>query len=161
MVRLLRPFLHGRDTMPRNRPKQLSAMEKAAIETIDRLRAAHFRGLREGNIGERAEFLRELLKYRHGNVKLRLEVICPALGCTLRSMEREFVFRYGETMRGFQENTRVEYAKEQMRLDPSVKLTAVALELGYERETEFRRFFRRKTGMSPREFIAILSRQIP
>lgn len=161
MVRLFRPLPSGRDTMPRKRDKQLSDLEKAAIETIDSLRAAHFKGLHQGNIGERAEFLRELLKYRHGNVKLRLKVICPALGCTLRSMEREFVSRYGQTIRGFQENTRIEYAKEQMRLDPDVKLTAVALELGYERETEFRRFFRRKTGMSPTEFIAALSRRIP
>jgi AraC-like DNA-binding protein len=147
--------------MARKTDKQLSDIEKAAIETIDSLRAAHFRGLREGNIGERAEFLRELLTYRHGSVKLRLEVVCPALGCTLRSMEREFLTRYRETMRGFQENLRIEYAKEQMRLDPNVKLTALALELGYDRETEFRRFFRRKTGNSPTEFTTILRQRLP
>jgi AraC-like DNA-binding protein len=70
----------------------------------------------------------------------------------MRTLEREFLARYSETMNSFHERMRLEYAETQIRLSPSVKLTAIAAELGYDRESEFRRFFRRKKGESPKEF---------
>jgi AraC-like DNA-binding protein len=139
--------------MARKKHKKLSGMERAAIAAIQQLRAAHLKGLEQGYLAERADILRELLRNYHGNVKLRLEVICPALGCTIRSLEREFLARYSETMHGYHELTRLDYAIYLMTLNPDVKLTAVAAELGYDRESEFNRFFRRKTGLSPTEFV--------
>lgn len=128
-------------------------MERDAIATIEQLRAAHRKGLDEGDLAERAALLRELLTQYHGNVRLRLEVLCPALGCTTRSLEREFLVRYSQTMHSCHARARLDHAVYLMCFNPDIKLTAIAAELGYDRESEFNRFFRRKTGMSPTEFV--------
>jgi AraC-like DNA-binding protein len=130
----------------------LSGMERDAIAAIRELRAAHFHGPSHGQIEEPALIMHDILRGYHGNVKLRLEVIAPALGCTMRTLEREFVARYGETMASMHERTRLEHAEMQIRNKPSIKLTAVASDLGYDDENEFRRFFRNKTGESPSKF---------
>ena len=146
--------------MARKTHGELSAMERAAIEKIRRLRAAHIDGSIHDEQKERTEIMHDILRGYHGNVKLRLEVISTALGCTIRTLEREFVAQYSETMSSFHEKTRLEYAEMQITFNPSVKLMAVAAELGYDRESEFNRFFRRKKGLSPTEFARrVLSRQ--
>src|ERR1700727_1023233 len=138
--------------MARKTHGELSAMERAAIEKIRRLRAAHIDGSIHDEQKERTEIIHDILRGYHGNVKLRLEVISTALGCTIRTLEREFVAQYSETMNSFHEKTRLEYAEMQITFNPSVKLMAVAAELGYDRESEFNRFFRRKKGITPTEF---------
>jgi AraC-like DNA-binding protein len=127
-------------------------MEQDAIETIRQLRAAHFHGPFHDKLVEPAQIMHDILREYHGNVKLRLEVITPALGCTMRTLEREFVARYAETMASFHERMRLEHAQMQIRNKPNIKITAIAAELGYDREGEFRRFFLRKTGESPTAF---------
>jgi AraC-like DNA-binding protein len=131
--------------------RELTRMEQDAIETIRRLRAA-VEGEGRGKVPRPCEMVHEILRGYNGNVKLRLEVISACLGRTMRTLEREFLARYAETMSRFRERMRLEYAEAQIRRDPSLKLTALAAELGYDRETEFRRFFRRKKGESPTEF---------
>jgi AraC-like DNA-binding protein len=127
-------------------------MEHDAIATIRGLRAAHFNSSRHGKEEEAAEIMRDILDGYHGNVKLRLEVIAAALGCTMRTLEREFLARYSETMNSFQGKRRLEYAEMQIICNPKVKLTAVAAELGYDRESEFNRFFHRQKGESLTQF---------
>jgi AraC-like DNA-binding protein len=126
-------------------------MEQDAIETIRQLRA-DFDRLGHGEAEEPAEIMHDILRGYNGNVKLRLEAIAGSLGRTMRTLEREFVARYSETMNSFHERMRLEYAETQISRNPRVKLTAIAAELGYDRESEFRRFFRRKKGESPTEF---------
>jgi AraC-like DNA-binding protein len=41
---------------------------------------------------------------------------------------------------------------------PNVKMIALASELGYDRLSEFSRFFRNKTGMSPRAYLDHLTK---
>jgi AraC-like DNA-binding protein len=130
----------------------LSGMERDAIATIRELRAAHFHEPGQGKQEEPAQIMHDILRGYHGNIKLRLEVIAPALGCSMRTLEREFVARHGETMASFHERMRLEHAQMQIRNKPDIKLTAVASELGYDQENEFRRFFLRKTGESPSAF---------
>jgi AraC-like DNA-binding protein len=131
---------------------ELSGVEQDAIATIRRLRAAHFDRPDHGTLEEPAEIIRDILREYHGNVKLRLEVICSVLGRTMRTLEREFIAQYSETMNSFHEKTRLEYAEMQISYNPNIKLTAVAAELGYDRESEFNRFFHRKRGESPTQF---------
>lgn len=138
------------EPLPRKASKEPTKMEIGAVETIKSLRAAH--GPRDGDIGPRAEFLYELLQRTNGNAKLHLNVLYRELGCTERSMERKFLTRYEVTAHAFQENTRIAYAKRVMEMNPNIKITALASELGYDRESEFRRFFRGKEGMCPRDF---------
>jgi AraC-like DNA-binding protein len=131
--------------------RELTRMEQNAVETIRRLRA-DFHRPGHGEVEEAAEIMHDILRGYNGNVKLRLEVISTSLGRTMRTLEREFVARYSETMNNFHERMRLEYAETQIRRNPSVKFTAIAAELGYDRESEFRRFFHRKKGESPTEF---------
>lgn len=127
-------------------------MEQDAIATIRKLRAAHFHERSEGKLEKPAQIMHDILRGYHGNVKLRLEALVPTLGCTMRTLEREFLARYAETMASFHERMRLEHAEMQIRNKPDIKLTAVASELGYDRQNEFRRFFLRKTGESPSKF---------
>jgi AraC-like DNA-binding protein len=127
-------------------------MEEDAIARIRRLRAAHFKGIAPHESEVPAEIMHDILREYHGNVKLRLEVMSSALGRTMRTLEREFIAHYSETMNSFHEKTRLEYAEMQISYDPRIKLTAVAAELGYDRESEFNRFFHRKRGESPTQF---------
>jgi AraC-like DNA-binding protein len=131
--------------------RELTRMEQDAIETIRRLRA-DFNRLGRGGTQAPAEIMHDILRGYNGNVKLRLEALSGSLGRTMRTLEREFLAHYAETMNGFHERMRLEYAELQIRLNPRVKLTAIAAELGYDRESDFRRFFHRKKGESPTEF---------
>jgi AraC-like DNA-binding protein len=143
----------GRDTpMAAKSHGQLSGMELDAIATIRKLRATHFTGPRCGRSERAAEIMHELLCEYHGNVKIRLGVISVALGCTMRTLEREFIAQYAETMNRFHQKARLDYAEMQISCDPNIKLTAIAAELGYDRQSEFNRFFHRKRGESPRQF---------
>lgn len=132
-------------------------MEREVIANIREWRAKVPNEVASGSLTDRANLIRCILNSYRGNMKLRLEVICPALGCTMRSLEREFQSLYEETMHEFQERTRIENAIHEICLNPKIKLTAVAADLGYERESEFNRFFRRKTGESPTAFVRKLS----
>lgn len=132
--------------------RALSGMERDAIATIRELRAAHFHESSQGKLEEPAQIMHDILRGYHGNVKLRLEVIAPALGTSMRTLEREFIARYAETMASFHERMRLEHAQMLIGNKPDIKLTAVASELGYDHENEFRRFFLRKTGESPSKF---------
>jgi AraC-like DNA-binding protein len=128
-------------------------MEREAIGRIRQLRADHRDNSVQSELEERAEIIHDILRGYHGNVKLRLEVICIALSCTMRSLERAFIARYSETMNSFHEKIRLEYAERLLTFNPDIKLMSIAAELGYDRESEFNRFFRRKKGMSLTEYV--------
>jgi AraC-like DNA-binding protein len=131
-------------------------MEQHAIERIRRLRAPFITGGEYRELEEHAEVMHDILRGYHGNVKLRLEVISEALGSTMRTLEREFTARYAETMNSFHEKTRLEFAERKIILDPDVKLMSVASDLGYDRESEFNRFYKRKRGITPSEFARVV-----
>jgi AraC-like DNA-binding protein len=63
-------------------------------------------------------------------------------------------------MTSFHQRTRLEFAERKIILDPDVKLMSVASDLGYDRESEFNRFYKRKRGITPSEFArAVRERQ--
>lgn len=131
-------------------------MELHAIETIRRLRAPFIAGSKYTKIEERAEMMHDILRGLHGHAKLRLEVISPTLGSSMKSLERKFRARYGESMNSFHQKTRLEFAERKIILDPDVKLMSVASDLGYDRESEFNRFYKRKRGITPSEFARVV-----
>jgi AraC-like DNA-binding protein len=134
---------------------ELSAMDREVVETIRQLRIDHGARAVSAEL-ELPKIMHDILRSYHGNVKLRLDVISRALGCTMRTLERAFVAQYSETMNSFRERIRLEYAEKLLRSDPDVKLMSIAAELGYDRESEFNRFFRRKKGVSLTEFVRTL-----
>ncbi len=131
-------------------------MEQHAIEQIRRLRAPFIAGTKYTQLEERAEMMHDILRGLHGHAKLRLEVISPALGSSMKTLERKFRTRYGESMNSFHQKTRLEFAERKIILDPEVKLMSVASDVGYERESEFNRFYKRKRGITPSEFARVV-----
>jgi AraC-like DNA-binding protein len=77
----------------------------------------------------------------------------------MRTLEREFMSRYSQTMNSFHEETRLEFAERKIILDPDVKLMSVASDLGYDRESEFNRFYKRKRGITPSEFARVVRKR--
>jgi AraC-like DNA-binding protein len=130
-----------------------SGLEKEAIRRIENWLSGSRAGQGAGSLIERAKLIRSLLDDYHGTKRLRLDVICPALGCTMRSLQREFKLQYGVSMNEFQDRARLQRAIWSMKVTPDVKMSALASELGYDRLSEFSRFFRNKTGMSPRAYL--------
>jgi AraC-like DNA-binding protein len=130
-----------------------SGLEMEAIRRIEDWLSAYRKGQVTGSLAERAELIRTILDDYHGTKRLRLDVICPALGCTMRSLQREFKLQYGASMNEFQDRARLHRAIWYMEVTPNVKMSALASELGYDRLSEFSRFFRNKTGMSPRAYL--------
>ena len=100
-------------------------------------------------MAERAEPIRTLLDDYHGTKRLRLDVICPGLGSTERTLQREFKRLYDISMNEFQGRARLDRALWYMTVTPGVKMSALASDLGYDRLSEFSRFFRNRTGLRP------------
>jgi AraC-like DNA-binding protein len=149
--------------MARKPKGEPTTMEQHAIERIRRMRALRA-SLMEGRgytrLEERAELMHDILRGLHGHAKLRLEVISRALGSSMKTLERKFRARYGESMTGFHRRTRLEIAERMIILDPDVKLMSIASSLGYDRESEFNRFYKRQRGITPSEFArAVRDRQ--
>lgn len=131
-------------------------MELHAIERIRRLRAPFIAGSRYTELEERAEMMHDILRGLRGHAKLRLEVISPALGTSMKTLERRFRAKYGESMDSFHQRTRLEFAERKIILDPDEKLMSIASDLGYDRESEFTRFYKRKRGITPSEFARVI-----
>jgi len=127
-------------------------MDREVVETIRQLRIEHSGRPVSAEL-ELPTIMHDILRSYHGNVKLRLDVISRVLGCTMRTLERAFVAQYSETMNSFRERIRLEYAERILTFNPDIKLMSIAAELGYDRESEFNRFFRRKKGMSLTEYV--------
>lgn len=70
----------------------------------------------------------------------------------MRSLERKSRVLHGMSMSQYQKALRLERAKRCIESNPETKIDALSVELGYNTENEFRRFFRGKTGMAPKEY---------
>ena len=130
-----------------------SGLEKEVIRRIENWLSAYRAGQLTRSLAERAELIRTILDDYHGTKRLRLDVICPALGSTERTLERQFKRQYGLSMNQFQKRARLNYAIWYMNATPDVKLSALASELGYSRVFHFARFFRNQTALSPTAYL--------
>lgn len=128
-------------------------MEREAIQKVERWMSDDGGDSHEEGFSKRAELLCAILDDHHGNNRLRLTYICTGLRCTMRSVEREFKTKYGESMYKMQKRLRMERIEWYLRKDPEIKLSALAVEMGYDRLSEFSRYFRKQKGMTPGQYL--------
>jgi AraC-like DNA-binding protein len=131
---------------------ELSSKEVEGIAQIDKWRANYANGLSLGSLADRADLIRTIIYKCHGDSSLHLEVLCAAMGYSMRSLERKFRALYGMSMSQYQKERRLDRAKLCIENNPTMKIDALAVDLGYSTENEFRRFFRGKTGMAPKDY---------
>lgn len=63
-----------------------------------------------------------------------------------------FVHFFGQSIHDYQEQLRVDYACELMRMNPSMSVLEVAYDAGYNERSTFYRAFARLRGMAPGEW---------
>jgi transcriptional regulator GlxA family with amidase domain len=89
-----------------------------------------------------------ILKY-HGHVKFRLHPVVAELAVELKTVERAFHKEFGRTMHAFVVESRLTYARTLLRMTPPLKISVVALELGYEEPRDFHHFFEKLMHDTP------------
>lgn len=95
----------------------------------------------------------ESLEYieRHYHEQMSVGDIAKALGTSISYLSRIFKENTGETIIRTINNKRIEKAKAYLR-ETDYKVYEVADILGFENVTYFSRFFKKHTGMSPKEY---------
>lgn len=88
---------------------------------------------------------------------LKVADVAEALHAGKRSVSECIKAQYGHTFTRFVNGYRIEYAKQQMRSQPDIKMTAIALSSGFTNETSFFRTFKALVGMTPSEWIAAIN----
>lgn len=81
-----------------------------------------------------------------------LERVARAAGFSAFHFHRIFRAQFGETLQEFVTRLRVEKAIFLMRYRPEKKLTDIALDCGFGTSANFSRVFRKRLGVSPRNF---------
>lgn len=86
--------------------------------------------------------------------ELKVADVAALLGTNVRYVSDCINQLEGRSFSQFVNSYRIDYAKQQLRQQPDVKLTALSLESGFANETSFFRAFKSLTGMTPREWLA-------
>jgi transcriptional regulator GlxA family with amidase domain len=81
----------------------------------------------------------------------RLPDLAAHLAVSERTLNRRFKQAVGEPPLGYLQTLRVEVAKRLLERGP-IELDAVGRRVGYGDLSTFRQLFKRKTGLSPRDY---------
>lgn len=87
-------------------------------------------------------------RFREGNV---LQRVVEHSGLPPRTLKRRFKAATGLALIDFVQNLRIEEAKRMLE-SRSTAVDDISVHVGYEDPSFFRRLFRRRTGLSPREY---------
>jgi AraC-like DNA-binding protein len=108
-------------------------------------------GLRVLSCAWAARLFRELVQFHHGHVKLAICDPCSAAGIPERNFSRYFQQVYKEKPGEYHSRIRLERAVHLLKSEPGMSIEEVGRQLGYEEAGDFSKFFRRRSGMTPRE----------
>ena len=86
--------------------------------------------------------------------ELKVADVAVLLGTNVRYVSDCINQLEGRSFSQFVNGYRIDYAKQQLRQHPDIKLSALSLESGFANETSFFRAFKVLTGMTPREWLA-------
>jgi transcriptional regulator GlxA family with amidase domain len=135
--------------VPARDRNRLRAAEQQALVLI---REVHHK-IAEGDISAELKTPARLAHYvitvYHGHAQLRMSRIAPELGVTMRTLERSFRRIFHTSMRDYQIQTRLNFARHLLSSNPDLKMSVIAKHLGYDDPNVFGRFFRDHADDSP------------
>jgi transcriptional regulator GlxA family with amidase domain len=130
--------------------ESLNDAERHAIVLIKDLRRRVALGELPEKLGTAPYLAHHLIMLYHGHVRLRLSRIAPALGVTVRTLERSFKRNFQTSAKSMCIQERLSFAKSLILDFPDLKMSVVGKQLGYDDPNVFERFFRRHVGNSPK-----------
>lgn len=136
--------------MRNRRTERLSGIEQEVVREIRELRNSSNKTLPPEILRSPAQLMHHFIRAYRGNVQLRVRPIAAELGIEMRTLERAFTSQFGKTMAKCQSDVRLEFSYWMLSISPPAKIDVIATLLGYEKVQDFNRFFRARTGLSPR-----------
>ena len=133
-------------------PEKLSAVEQEVIAEVRALRASKENVVHSGLLNDPARLLHHFILASHGHVALRVGPVARELGVEMKTLQRNFVSVYKKTPRQCQVDVRLAFAKLLLSTFPPMKISAIALMLGYKEVRDFNRFFRKQMHQRPSEW---------
>jgi AraC-like DNA-binding protein len=132
--------------------KQNSSIEREVIAEIQYRRGLPPGDPRRDPLDDPVELINYFIESKHGNVQMRARVIAAEAGIEQRTLERNFLARYGKNVRARQVEVRLEFALSLLGFFPEKQIGKIAKSLGYTEVRDFNRFFRDHMHMSPTEW---------
>jgi AraC-like DNA-binding protein len=132
--------------------EELSAVEQEVIAEIRALRASKENAVHSGLLKDPARLLHHFILTNHGHVALRVGPVARELGVEMKTLQRNFVSAYKKTPQQCQVDVRLAFAKLLLSTFPPMKISAIALMLGYKEVRDFNRFFRKRMHQRPSEW---------
>jgi transcriptional regulator GlxA family with amidase domain len=133
-------------------PEELSAVEQEIIAEIRALRASKKNVVHSGLLNDPARLLHHFILTNHGHVALRVGPVARELGVEMKTLQRTFISAYKKTPQQCQVDIRLAFAKLLLSTFPPMKISAIALMLGYKEVRDFNRFFRKHVHQRPSEW---------
>jgi AraC-like DNA-binding protein len=127
----------------------LSSAEEQGLVLVRELRRQIDTGSISAELMVPARLAHYLITLYHGHAQLRMSRIAPELGVTMRTLQRSFSKTFHTSMRTYQINTRLSFARYLLSSTPDMKMSVIAKALGYDDPNVFERFFRDHVGRSP------------
>ena len=151
-LRTLLRFCLEEFSVARRLIKQKSSIEREVIAEIQYRRGLPPGDPRRDPLDDPVELINYFIESKHGNVQLRARVIAAEAGIEQRTLERNFLARYGKNVRARQVEVRLEFALSLLGFFPEKQIGKIAKSLGYTEVRDFNRFFRDHMHMSPTEW---------
>ena len=133
-------------------PEELSAVEQEVIAEIRALRASKDNVVHSSLLDDPVRLIHHFIVTSHGHVALRVGPIAHELGVEMKTLQRNFVSTYKKTPIQCQVEVRLAFSKLLLSTFPPMKVSAIALMLGYKEVRDFNRFFRKRMHQRPSEW---------
>ena len=135
--------------MPARDQNQLRGAEQQAVVLIREMRRQIVAGGISAELKTPARLAHYVITLYHGHAQLRMSRIAPELGVTMRTLQRSFRRVFSTSMKDYQIETRLNFARYLLSSNPDLKMSVIAKYLGYDDPNVFERFFRDHADNSP------------
>ncbi len=140
--------------MAKNTVEHLTPVEKKVIADIQSRRRLPPGDPGRATLDDPVLLVRNFIEAQHGSVQLHIGPIAKELGIELRTLERNFVDRYGKDVRQHQVDVRLAFCKAMLRTYPITRIREIVDTLGYKEVRAFNQFFRDHMEQAPTKWAA-------